>query len=83
MPDIAKEQADLDKADQDILQGEARIAHQIALIEELRRDGHDTHEAEKLLHGMQQSLETWKSHRDVILTMLEKSRQRQGGNGAR
>ena len=79
MADIAKGQSDLDKADQDIREGEARVTHQIALIEELRRDGHDTREAEKLLWTLQQSLETWKAHRDTIQAMLQK---RQSGSGA-
>jgi len=82
MPDIAKERADLEKADRDIQEGEARIAHQMALIEELRRDGHDTDEAEKLLWTLQQSLDAWKAHRETILGMLEKARRRQGRGGS-
>lgn len=81
MADIAKEQADLAKADKDIEEGEARIGHQLALIEELRRDGHDTDDAEKLLGALQQSLETWKSHRELIQAVLKRNRERQGGGG--
>jgi len=72
MATIAKEQADLAKAEQDISEGEARIEHQRQLIDELRRDGHGTAEAEKLLCTLQQSLETWKAHRDTIRLMLAK-----------
>ena len=81
MPDPVKEQADLDEAEQDIKKGEARISHQLALIDELRRDGHDTREAENLLWTLQQSLEAWKGHRNMIRAMLEKSR-RQNGNAS-
>jgi hypothetical protein len=70
MPEAAKERADLDKADRDIRDGEERVAQQMRLLAELRRDGHDTAEAEKLLWTLQQSLETWKAHRDTIRKLL-------------
>jgi hypothetical protein len=84
MPDVAKEQADLAKADQDVREGEARISHQMALIEELRRDGHETGDAEKLLWTLQQSLEAWKGHRDTIRSILAKSKERsqRGSSGS-
>jgi ketosteroid isomerase-like protein len=82
MPDIAKEQADLAKAEQDIQEGETRIAHQMALIDELRRDGHDTREAERLLWTLEQSLDAWKGHRDTIRDILAKSKERRGRSGA-
>jgi hypothetical protein len=76
MPDPVKEQGDLDKAEQDIRDGEERIAQQSRLIAELRRDGHDTVEAEKLLWAMQQSLEAWKGHRDTIGNVLAFAKKR-------
>lgn len=83
MPEIAREQADLDKAERDIRDGEERIAHQRKLIAELRRDGHDTAEAEKLLWTMQRSLDAWKAHRDTIDAMLadgnKRAKERDGG----
>jgi len=76
MPDLAKEQSDLDKAERDIREGEERITHQSRLIAELRRDGHDTVEAEKLLWTLQQALDTWKAHRDTIRRLLVHSQKR-------
>ena len=76
MPDLVKEQADLDKAEKDIREGEERIAHQRRLIEELRRDGHDMVEAERLLWTMQQSLRIWQAHRDTIRSLLADSKKR-------
>lgn len=60
----------IDKADDDIREGEARIAHHMLLIEEMRRDGHDTGDAEKLLRTLQQSLTAWKQHRETIRARL-------------
>ncbi len=76
MPDPEKERAELEKADRDIRDGEERISRQMLLIEELRRDGHDTAEAEKLLGVLQQLLATWKGHREAIRMMLADSRRR-------
>ena len=76
MAGVAKEQADLEKAEQDLRDGEARIAHQRGLIDELRRDGHNTLDAEKLLWTLQQSLDIWKSHRDTIRTLLAEAKKR-------
>ena len=81
MAGIAKEQADLEKAERDIRDGEARVAHQRQLIDELRRDGHDTEEAEKLLWTLQQSLEAWKAHRDTIRTLLAGAQKRAKEHG--
>ena len=78
MPDIAKEQVHLEKADADIRAGEARVAQQRLLIEELRRDGHDARDAERLLWTMQQSLKAWGAHREVIRQMLADAKERAG-----
>ena len=84
MPNPAREQADLEKAERDIRHGEERIAQQQRLIDELRRDGHDIAEAEKLLWTLQQSLETWRAHRDTIHRLLANSQKRaQERNGGR
>ncbi|HEX6840967.1 MAG TPA: hypothetical protein VF113_05555 [Stellaceae bacterium] len=76
MPDLAKEQADLERAERDIREGEERIANQSRIVAELRRDRHDTVEAEKLLWAMQQSLEAWKTHRDIIRSLLADAKKR-------
>jgi hypothetical protein len=76
MPDIAKERADLEKAEKDIRVGEARIAQQLRLIDELRRDGHHVADAEKLLSAMEHALNVWKDHRDTIRSILETSEKR-------
>ena len=79
MPDVAKEQADLEKADRDIREGEARVAQQMRLIDELRRDGHDVADAEKLLRTLEEALDTWKAHRDTIRSMLAVAQERAAG----
>jgi hypothetical protein len=64
--DIAREIAQLVVADRHIAEGEARLARQREMIEELRRDGHDTDRAEALLAAFARSLETWRTHRNAI-----------------
>jgi predicted nucleic acid-binding Zn-ribbon protein len=78
MASVAREQADFDKAEQDIRDGEARIEQQRRLIDDLRRDGHETVEAEKLLWALQQSLDAWRAHRDTIRTLLADAKKRAG-----
>ncbi len=67
MSDLAMERAHLVKAESDIGEGERRVAAQILLIERLRQDGHATGEAERLLVTFEQTLKTWKEHREAIL----------------
>ncbi len=50
-----------------IAEGEQRVAEQIALIEQLARDGHDTTDAQALLETLQQSLALMYDHRQQIL----------------
>jgi len=38
------------------------VTEQIALIEEVTRDGHDTTEARKLLRNYETTLEAWREH---------------------
>ena len=42
-------------AERNVAQGERQLEHQRGLIEELRRDGHDTHKAEELLLTFEES----------------------------
>jgi len=72
MADLEAEREHLARADRDIAAGERRISAQELLIERLRRDGHDTGEAERLLVTLQQSLETWRGHRDLILQAIDR-----------
>ena len=67
MPDLQTEQEHLFKAERDIVQGERRITAQALLVERLRRGGHDTREAERLLLNLRQTLDAWRDHREAIL----------------
>jgi hypothetical protein len=70
MVDKQKEREDLAKADQDIADGERRVAEQIILIERMRKDGRDTVLAEEFLRMLEQTLEQWNVHRRLILEAL-------------
>jgi flagellar motility protein MotE (MotC chaperone) len=70
MLDLATEREHLAKADRDIAEGEARISHQVELIERLREGGHSVSDAERLLTTLQQTLETWQNHREEILRTI-------------
>jgi hypothetical protein len=60
----------LAKADRDIAEGERRVAEQIILIEQMRKDGHDTTLAKEFLRNLEQTLEQWYAHRQLILDAL-------------
>jgi hypothetical protein len=66
----AREGRTLAQADQDIVDGERRVAAQMLLVEQLRADGHDTHLAEKLLASLQASLSEWRAHRELIVQRI-------------
>lgn len=70
MPHVWTERDHLAKADMDIAAGEKRVAEQIALIEWMTKKGQDTAEAEKLLRTLEQTLETWREHRQNILDAI-------------
>lgn len=72
MPDTETERRHLAEAERDIAEGERRITNQLCLIEQMRRDGHDVTEAEKLLDLLRKTLEAWYGHRDAILQNLER-----------
>ncbi len=65
--DLASEQKHLAQAERGIARGEEQVAAQVLLIKRLRRDKYETGSAEKLLLTFQQTLITWKDHRDAIL----------------
>ncbi len=70
MSEIDWERGQLQKADDDILQGRERIARQMDLIDRLRRHDHPVEEAEKLLWTMEETLEAWQAHRSEIIVRL-------------
>ena len=70
MPDPALERAHLAKAELGITEGEVRVTNQMLRIEEMRRDGHDVREAEKLLLTLRETLAAWYDHREAILQDL-------------
>jgi hypothetical protein len=72
MPDLHQERLDLDRAGLHIAQGERRIAEQILLIEWMRKKGHDTADAERLLQNFEQTLDTWRDHRWLIAEAIER-----------
>jgi hypothetical protein len=61
-------------ADQHIMDGEARVARQQALIHELTTDGHDTASAEALLTTLLQALNGMRAHRTTILAEVASER---------
>lgn len=75
MPDLATEQQHLVKADRDIAGGERRVTAQQLLIERLRREGHKTADAEKLLETLEQTLDAWRVHRAEILRQIARLEQ--------
>ena len=69
---LEKEQADLGKAEQDIVEGQLRITEQELRIEQLRLDGHDTKLAEELLATLHGTLAEWVAHREEILRTIDR-----------
>ncbi len=70
MDELARERHDLVMADNHIVEGERRISRQRALIERLRRDGHDSAAADRLLANLEQTLVGWNDHRHAILRRI-------------
>jgi hypothetical protein len=70
MSDIQQEREHLAQADQYIAQGETRVAEQIALIERMTEQGQDTALAEEFLRNLEQTLEQFRSHRQLILDAI-------------
>jgi hypothetical protein len=64
------ELAHLGKAEKDLVDGEVRMSEQLARIQQLRSDGHDTKHAEHLLRMLQMTLDEWKAHRAEILRRI-------------
>jgi hypothetical protein len=70
--DLAMEMQHLARADRDIAEGERRIADQGALIDRMRNERIvGVAEAEALLGQLKATLETWRNHRDSILSTID------------
>ena len=72
MLSIAQERSHLAKAEQDVAEGERRVASQTDLIDRLRRHGHAVEQAEKLLATLKETLQAWRAHREEIRRTLAK-----------
>ena len=70
MLNLATERATLVTADRDIAEGEARVRHQLELVDRLREQGHTVSEAEDLLSTLEQTLQAWRDHREEILRTI-------------
>lgn len=58
-------------ANRNIVEGEARVERQLALIERLKTRGADTCTAEDFLDLLRQTLAEWNSQRALIITALK------------
>lgn len=72
MGELDRERHDLAKAERDIADGEDRVTRQMLLLDELRRDKHDTKDAEAILVTMQQTLRLFRDHRELILAEIDR-----------
>lgn len=69
----------LAKADVDIEQGRAAIVRQGEIVDELKRDGHDTDMAVKLLATLQGTLNAMLEHRRLIVERVERYEREEKG----
>jgi|tagenome__1003787_1003787.scaffolds.fasta_scaffold16616537_1 ferritin len=67
MPDLQQEREQLAQADQHIAEGRRRVTDQVALIARLAQEEQDTTEAWRLLRTLEEALEGWYEHRQIIL----------------
>ena len=68
--DRDKERRDLAKIEASIIEGERRISEQRLRVDELRRNGRETAEAETTLRSFEDSLVEWRHHRDSIIALI-------------
>jgi hypothetical protein len=78
MIDLARERAELAKADACIAAGEERVARQEATVSQLSLDGHDTTEARQLLATFEKILAEWRSHRAQVVRMIGTAKRQDG-----
>jgi hypothetical protein len=67
MPDLQQEREHLAQADEHIAEGRRRVTDQVALIARLAQEEQDTTEAWRLLVTLEETLDEWREHRQVIL----------------
>jgi len=67
MPDLQQEREHLAQADKHIAEGDARVSEQMTLIERMTEQGQDTVLANEFLRNLEQTLEQWHVHRQIIL----------------
>jgi hypothetical protein len=70
---MAQQETLLEMAQRHVAEGEARVAHQTALVAELARDGHNTARADALLATLKNTLHLM---RDVLAR--ERAREARG-----
>jgi translation initiation factor 2B subunit (eIF-2B alpha/beta/delta family) len=70
MPDLQQEREHLAQADQHIVDGEKRVAEQMALIKRMTEQGQDTSLTQDFLQNLEQTLEQWHAHRQLILDRI-------------
>lgn len=68
---LALEYEHLALADRHITEGEARVSRQSELLKSLSRDSQPTAQAEQLLQLLSETLDTWRSHRRLIIDRIE------------
>jgi len=66
MPDTAQELRHLEDAARLIARGEVLVAEQRRRIEELRKDGHSTQQAEQLLQSLTVALQTIREAQGLV-----------------
>ncbi len=60
----------LNEADGHVATGERHVTEQQLIVDKLRAEGRDTQEAKRLLKMMQDSLDAYREHRQLILEMI-------------
>jgi len=70
MPEITPECGSLAHAERDIIEGEDRVPRQGELVAFVRSRNQHTTEADALLRLRQETLLTWKAHRNQLLHMI-------------
>ena len=70
MDALQREHEDLVLADRHLAAGEQRIAEQIALIQTMTKQGYDTALARDLLRLLEETMVTWREHRQLILDAI-------------
>ncbi len=79
MLDVKTELRDLEMSTRHITEGRQRIRRQIALVRELRADGHEVTMALQLLDALRGSVSAQREHRALIVKVLnDHSRLRLG-----